>query len=122
MIEIICRPPKKLIILECTRYPSVQALSKVVGVIISTGESVVLKWAEGVVFSYAPVTPSTDLLIDEYVNGNVYWSDVVYAIMPEYKQTIRVGTFDIPIIDVSPNPSLSEAAKWMTKHGSSKPS
>jgi len=115
MFEIVCRPPKQLIVLECTRYPSVEALSKVVAVIISAGESVILKWAEGVVFSYSPVAPSTELLLDEYIKGKVYWSDVVYAIMPEYKQTIRVGTFDIPVIDVSPNPLLSEAARWMKK-------
>jgi len=115
MFEIVCRPPKQLIILECTRYPSVEALSKVVAIIISSGESIILKWAEGVVFSYSPIAPSTDLLLDEYVKGRVYWSDVVYALMPEYKQTIRVGTLDIPVIDVSPNPSLSEAARWMKK-------
>lgn len=117
MFEIVCRPPKQLIVLECTHYPSVEALSKVVAVIISAGESVILKWAEGVVFSYSPVAPSTELLLDEYVKGKVYWSDVVYAIMPQYKQTIRVGTFDIPVIDVSPNPLLSEVARWMKKQG-----
>jgi len=117
MLDIVCRPPKQLIIMECTCYPSVEALSRVVGVIISTGESVILKWAEGVVFSYTPIAPSTDLLLDEYVKGKVYWSDVVYALMPDYKQTIRVGTLDIPVIDVSPNPLLSEAARWMKKQG-----
>jgi len=115
MPEIVCRPPKELVILECTRYPSVEALSRVVGVIISAGESVILKWAEGVVFSYSPVAPSTDFLVDEYVKGRVFWSDVVYAIMLEYKQTIRVGTLDIPVIDVSPNPIISEAARWLKK-------
>jgi len=115
MFDIVCQPPKQLIVLECTHYPSVEALAKVVAIIISTGESVVLKWAEGVVFSYSPIAPSTDLLLDEYVKGKVYWSDVVYAIMPEYKQTVRVGTFDVPIIDVSPSPLLSEAARWMKK-------
>jgi len=115
MFEVICQPPKQLIILECTRYPSVEALSKTAAVIISQGESLILKWAEGVVFSYSPVAPSTDLLLDEYVKGRVYWSDVVYAIMPEYKQSLRVGSLDIPIIDVSPNPLLSEAARWMKK-------
>jgi len=115
MFDIVCRPPKQLIILECTRYPSIEALSKTVAVIISAGETLFLKWAEGVVFSYTPIAPSTDLLLDEYVKGKVYWSDVVYALMPEYKQTIRVGTLDIPVIDVSPNPLLSEVAKWMKK-------
>ncbi len=113
MFDIVCQPPKQLIILERVRYPSVEALSKVVGVIISTGEPIILKWAEGVVFSYTPLAPSTDLLLDEYVKGKIYWSDVVYAIMPEYKQTIRLGSMDIPVIDVSPNPQLCEAAKWM---------
>ena len=117
MFDIVCRHPKQLIILECTRYPSLESLSKVVATIISSGESIILKWAEGVVFSYSPIAPSTDTLVDEYIKGNVYWSDVVYALMPEYKQTIRVGTMDIPVIDVSPNPLLSEAAKWMKKQG-----
>jgi len=117
MFDIVCRPPKQLIILERTRYPSLESLSKVVATIISSGESIILKWAEGVVFSYSPIVPSTDALLDEFVKGNVYWSDVVYAIMPEYKQTIRVGTMDIPVIDVSPNPLISEAAKWMKKQG-----
>jgi len=115
MTEIVCRHPKELVILECTRYPSLEALSKVVAVIISAGESVILKWAEGVVFSYSPVSPSTDFLLDEYVKGRLFWSDVVYAFMPEYRQAIRVGTLDIPVIDVSPNPLLSEAARWMKK-------
>jgi len=117
MFDIVCQPPKQLIILECTRYPTLEALSKVVAVVISAGESLILKWAEGVVFSYSPIAPSTDLLLNEYVKGKVYWSDVVYALMPEYKQTIRVSTLDIPVIDVSPNPLLSEVAKWMKKRG-----
>lgn len=115
MFDIICQPPKQLIILECVRYPSVEAFSRVIGVVISTGEPIILKWAEGVVFTYTPLAPSTDLLLDEYVKGKIYWSDVVYAIMPEYKQTIRLGSMDIPVIDVSPNPQMCEVARWMKK-------
>jgi len=113
MVDIVCNPPKQLIILECTRYPSIDALAKVIAVVISAGESVILKWAEGVAFSYTYLQPQTESLIDELVKGRVYWVDVIFALMPEYKPTIRVGTLDIPVIDVSPNPLLSEAAKWM---------
>lgn len=115
IMDIVCRTPKELVILECTHYATLEALSRIVAVIVSSGESVILKWAEGVVFSYSPITPQTELLVDEYVKGRIFWSDVVYTMMPEYKQSIRVGTFDIPIIDVSPNPLLSEAARWMKK-------
>jgi hypothetical protein len=114
-MDIVCRTPKELVILECTHYPSLEALSRIVAVIVSGGESVILKWAEGVVFSYSPITPQTELLVDEYVKGRMFWSDVVYTLMPEYKQSIRIGAFDIPVIDVSPNPLLSEAARWMKK-------
>ncbi|HKZ93892.1 MAG TPA: hypothetical protein VJ249_04835 [Candidatus Bathyarchaeia archaeon] len=115
-MDIVCRAPKELVILECTHYPSLEALSRIVAVIMSSGESVILKWAEGVVFSYNPIAPQTEVLVDEYIKGRIFWSDVVYALMPEYKQAIRVGTLDIPVIDVSPNPLLREAATWMKKH------
>ncbi|NIR87032.1 hypothetical protein GWO13_05440 [Candidatus Bathyarchaeota archaeon] len=113
MVEIVCRAPKQLVILECTQYPSVEDLSKTIAVIISIGQPIILKWAEGVVLSYSLLPPTTDSLMKEFLEGRVYWSDVVFALMPEYKPTVRVGTFDIPVIDVSPNPILREAAKWM---------
>ena len=113
MVEIVCNPPKQLIILECTRYPSTDALAKVMAVIISAGESVILKWAEGVVFSYTYLHPQTENILDELLKGRVYWSEVIYALMPEYRASIRVGTMDIPVIDVSPNPLLCEAARWL---------
>lgn len=115
MVDIVCNPPKQLIILECTRYPTIEALAKVIAVVISAGELVILKWAEGVAFMYTYLQPSTEDLVSELLKGRVYWSDVIFAEMPEYKQTIRVGILDIPVIDVSPNPLLSNAAKWMKK-------
>jgi hypothetical protein len=51
----------------------------------------------------------------EFLEGKVYWVEVVYANMPEYKSTIRLGTLDIPVIDVTPNPTLREIARWMKK-------
>jgi len=113
MVEIVCSPPKQLVILECTQYPSIEALSKTVATIIIVGQPMVLKWAEGVTFSYSLLPPTTDSLMKEFLEGRVYWTDVVFALMPEYKSTIKVGTLDIPVIDVSPNPLLREAAKWM---------
>ena len=113
LVEIICNPPKQLIILECTRYPSIEALAKIIAVVISSGESVIMKWAEGVAFMYTHLQPTTEDLMSEFLKGRIYWSDVIYAEMPEYKQTIRVGSMDIPIIDVSPNAQLCEAARWM---------
>lgn len=115
MVDIVSSPPKQLVILECTRYASLDALAKVVAVVISAGESVVLKWAEGVAFMYTSLQPTTDELVSELLKGRVYWSEVYYAEMPEYKQSIRVGALDVPVLDMSPNPLLKEAARWLKK-------
>ncbi|HVO36912.1 MAG TPA: hypothetical protein VMT01_01925 [Candidatus Acidoferrum sp.] len=117
-VEILCDPPKQLIILECTRYPSIESLAKVLAVILSSGETVILKWAEGVAFMYTSLQPTTQDLISELLKGKVYWSELVYAEMSEYKPTIQVSTLDVPIIDVSPNPLLRDAAVWMKNHKS----
>jgi len=113
MVEIVCRPPKQLVILECTEYPSIEALSKTIATIITMGQPFALKWAEGVTFSYSLLPPTTDSLMKDFLEGRIYWTDVVFALMPEYKSSIKVGTLDIPVIDVSPNPILREAAEWM---------
>ncbi|UCD26328.1 MAG: hypothetical protein JSV75_05380 [Candidatus Bathyarchaeota archaeon] len=113
MVEIVCSPPEQLVILECTQYPSMEALARTIATIIRVGQPLVLKWAEGATFSYSLLPPSTDSLMKEFLEGRIYWTDVVFALMPEYKPTIKVGTLDIPVIDVSPNPILREAAKWM---------
>jgi len=113
MVEIVCSPPKQLVILECTQYPSLEALSSTLATIIRAGQPVVLKWAVGVTFSHSLLPPTTDSLMKEYLEGHVYWTDVIFAHMPEYKSTIKVGTLDIPVIDVSPNPVLREAAEWL---------
>jgi hypothetical protein len=119
MVEIVCRAPKQLVVLECTQYPSTEALATTIATIIRTGEPVILKWAEGVVFSNTLLAPTTDALLKDYLEGRVYWSDVVFALMPEYRSTLRIGTLDIPVIDVTPNPLLREAAKWMQANGQS---
>jgi hypothetical protein len=116
MVDVICDPPKQLIILECTRYPSIEALAKVLAVILSSGKTIILKWAEGVAFMYTSLQPTTQDLISELLKGKVYWSELVYAEMPEYKPTIRVSTLDVPVIDVSPNPLLRDVATWMKNH------
>lgn len=115
MVNVVCNPVKELIILECAHYPTLDGLARVIAVVISAGESVILKWAEGIVFMYTVLQPTSDDLLAELLKGRMYWTEVYYAEMPEYKQTIRVSTLDIPVIDMSPNPLLREAAAWLKK-------
>ena len=113
MIEIEFRQHKKLVILECNEYPTIKALSETIATVIRIGARGVLNWAEGVAFLYEPLPPDTEDLMKDRLRGQVYWNNVAYALMPDYKPTISVGTLDIPVIDVSPLPIMREVANWL---------
>ncbi len=113
MVDIVYNPTKQLIILECTRYSSIDELARIIAIMIGIEEVAILNWAEGIAFTYTPLPPTTQDLISELLKGRMYWSDILYAPMPYYRQTTRIGTLDIPVVDVSPNPLLREVAKWL---------
>lgn len=47
-----------------------------------------MKWAEVIVFMYTHLQPTTEDLMSKFVKGRVYWTEFIYAEMPEYKQII----------------------------------
>ncbi|MEM3047250.1 MAG: hypothetical protein QW057_09250 [Candidatus Bathyarchaeia archaeon] len=57
--------------------------------------------------------PSTELIMKHYLEGRVYWSSAAYAPMPTYRQIVKVDSMEIPVIDVTPNPSLLQVARWL---------
>jgi hypothetical protein len=86
--------PKSWLFWSAPVYPTLNELAETIAVLIRTGNMTVLKWAEGVVFSYTDIPPTTESLTEDFLQGRTYWSDAMYALMPEYKPTIRVGTMD----------------------------
>jgi hypothetical protein len=73
-----------------------------------------LFWAEGLVFSIAPLTPSNDV-IKEQMNGIVHYSAVEFAAMPKFKKSIVESTITIPIFDMTPYPALKDLANELKK-------
>ena len=51
-------------------------------------------------------------LLKERQQGRIYWASVIYAPLPEYRPTLKIGPRDIPIV-ATPNPLLIQAAKWI---------
>jgi hypothetical protein len=112
MVEIVHQPPKKVIVVEYTQY-SLEALSKTISAIIKTGQPFVLNWAEGVLFIRFPLMPTTKELVKEFLEGRIYWSSVMFALMPTFQSAIKSGGYEIPIIDATPNEIMREAALWL---------
>lgn len=112
-MEILFKPVKELVIMECVRYPSKEALANSLAFLLRTGQPIALDWAEGVVFFGMPLPPTTDALVKDYMEGRIYWPSVMFALMPTYQAAISIGTLDVPVIDMSPNPTMRTVAGWL---------
>jgi hypothetical protein len=113
MIEITYKPFKELIIMEYTQYPKPEALAANLSITIQAGQPTALLWSEGVVFIPIPLTPETEIVAREYMNGRILWSSILFALLPIYQPTIKVGTLEVPVIDASPNHVMQQVSRWL---------
>ncbi|HUS77599.1 MAG TPA: hypothetical protein VM050_02905 [Patescibacteria group bacterium] len=112
-MKITYKPAEELIILEMVEY-TLNKLAETSALIQDAGRPIVLNWAEGIVFHHMPLPFNTKELLKERQQGRIYWASVIYAPLPEYRQTLKIGPRDIPIV-TTPNPLLIQVAKWIKK-------
>ena len=114
MVEISYKPPKEIVVFNCVEYP-LDEFKKRFNMVRATGEVVPLHWAEGVVF-LPLIIPETEAL-KERMEGKMFVSTVIYALMPNYEQSIAR---DIPVVDATYDKNLKELAKWLKEHSKEK--
>jgi hypothetical protein len=120
LVKITYKPFKELIIMDYTQYPNPEILATNLTFSIQSGQSVSILWSEGVAFIPAPIHPDTELIAKEYLEGRIIWPAVVFSIMSTYKKSIKVGALELPLIDVSSDPILQQAALWLKKRAKNK--
>lgn len=118
MVKVEYIPIRKIVILEVIRNKTPEELATAIAPAKMAGQQVILKWADGVIFNFNGLPPSTDKLMDEFTKGIVYWQSVSYSLMPKYKPLITVssdigGTAEIGVMDVSMNQTLVKVASWL---------
>ncbi len=114
MIKIIYDPFKEIVIKEVVRYEKIDDLLYPLAQLRASGAPVALNWANGVVFVFNPIPTDTDQLIEEYVQGRMYWASVAFAIMPEYKPIVETKErAQVPVINGSSNHIFGQVAEWL---------
>lgn len=113
MVKIVHKPIREIVVSECVFYPSVDVMIENLKVLMKMGQARLLMWAEGVLFTHSSLPPTTDRIVNELLNGRIFWLSLSYTLMPEYKPTIKINALEIPIINVSFNPILREVALWL---------
>jgi len=113
VIKVRYEPFKEIVIKEVVEYPSVESMARFLGAYLRAGQLIIPNWTEGVLFCYFPLPLTTDDLVKEYFEGRVYWSTVIFTVMPEYRDVLKIDAVEVPVIDVSHNPSLRRVARWL---------
>ena len=107
-------PFKEIVIMEHTRFKTVDDLARFTSIAVG-GKTTGVYWANGVVFIYYPLPTSTEvaakLLIEE---KKVYWAFVSYALMPKYQPIIETKErIMLPVIDMTTSNLFQKVAQWL---------
>lgn len=119
LVKITIKPWEEVIIHESIRY-SLEDLLKIHSIGVQPGGlATSLSWAEGVVFRFAAMPP-TDEIVREQLQGKIHWAAVEWALMPEYKNVIMIQDINakIPIVNVSATAILREVARTLKEQSS----
>jgi hypothetical protein len=113
-IKIIYEPFKEIVIKEYTRFDRIEDLVYIFAQLRAGGAPLALSWANGIVFVYSPIPPDSDQLIDEFLKGRIYWANVSFADMPQYKQVLETKEkIQVPVINTSSNATFSQVTEWL---------
>ena len=118
-VNIIVKHIKNIFTFECTEF-SKDEFFKRMGLVVRSKQSIQLNWAEGVIFTASPYQPQSDIIVKEALKGNIYWSSVLFSLMPEYKPSLKFGAFEVPVSDQTRNTTLRQVAKWLKERLNSK--
>jgi hypothetical protein len=105
---------KEIVILERTRFKSVDDLARFASIAVG-GKTTGVYWANGVVFIYYPLPTSTDVAAKALIEERkVFWAFVSYALMPQYQPIIETKErIMVPVIDMSTSNLFQKVASWL---------
>lgn len=74
----------------------------------------IINWANGMVFQTTPF-PSTEKVVEEQLKGIIHYSNVIFALKPNYEESVRKEQWTINLQDVSHNTIFVKLAEELKK-------
>ncbi len=116
-LRIRYEPYDEIVVKEYVRFDKIDDLIYIFAQLRAAGQLASANWANGVLFTHSMLTPDTDKVTEEFITGRLYYTNVSYALMPDYKSAVRYkgpeGEILVPVINVSSSKTLSKLAKWL---------
>lgn len=114
MIKITYEPFKQIVIKEYIRFERIEDLIFTFAQARISGDPVILSWANGIAFIHSPLILDNNQIVEDLLNGKVYWTNVSFAEMPKYKPIFETREkAQVPIINVNSSPLFREVAEWL---------
>ena len=114
MVNVTHEPFEEIVIKEHAFFDKIEDLAYIVAQFRASGAPVTLSWANGLVFFYSDVIPETDPIAEQFLKGRIYWTNVSYAEMPQYKPIFETRErVQVPIINLSSNPMIIQVMEWL---------
>jgi hypothetical protein len=114
MVKITYEPINEIVIKEYIRFERVEDLVYIFAQLRAGGAPVSLSWANGLVFVSSILPPENDEILDAFLKGKVYWTNVSFAEMPQYKSLIETRErVQVPVINVSSSSVIAQVMEWL---------
>jgi len=114
MVKITYEPITEIVIKEFIRFDNVENLIYIFAQLRASGAPVSLSWANGLVFVNSILPPENEDIMDDFLKGKMYWTNVSFAEMPKYKSIIETREkVQVPIINLNASPIIVEVMDWL---------
>lgn len=115
MTQFAVEPYKQVTIRSYMKYDDAEAFAKAATQALGRGMGGRMGnffWANGVIFKHSPYA-QTDSVTKQYLEGTLTLDHMEYALMPEFRNEIRVDDFVLTVLDVSKHTLFKELTKWI---------
>jgi len=114
MVKITYEPINEIVIKEYIRFEKIEDLIYIFAQLRAGGAPVSLSWANGLVFVNSPLPLENEDIMNDFLKGKIYWANVSFAEMPEYKPLIATRErVQVPIINVNSSPIIVQVMYWL---------
>jgi hypothetical protein len=116
LVKITYEPINEIVIKEYIRFEKVEDLIYIFAQLRAGGTPVLLSWANGLVFVHSQLLPENDQVLEAFLKGKVYWTNVSFAEMSKYKPIVETKErVQVPIINASSSPTIVKVMEWLKK-------
>jgi hypothetical protein len=117
LMEVAFEPYKKVTFQSYMQFKNSEEFANAIAMATPAGIPIQMRlfWANGILFRFFNHPPS-EILVQEFINGHLIWDHIEFALMPEYRNELRVTErplLALNILNVSDHVVFGPVAKWI---------